>query len=315
MTAILGIIGPVFIIIGIGYLAVRTGLLPRQDVAALGRFVLYFALPTLLFKALSERSAEEVLNLGFLIAYGAGSLVAMLFGVLHARMQQGRDLQAGAMHGLGMSVSNGFIAYPLILQFLGPPGIIAVALAMVVDNFLIIPLVLALAEGGARGERRTGALMLTIAARLARNPIILSIFAGMVFAMLELRLPAVLGQVLDMFAGGAAAVALFVIGGTLVGQKVGGMLGQISIIMVGKLVIHPLAVLAALLLLPPIDPMLTVAAVTIACIPMLSIFPILGQRYGLQGMCAAALMATTTASLFTITLALWVIDRLGVLTP
>jgi malonate transporter and related proteins len=64
-------------------------------------------------------------------------------------------------------------------------------------------------------------------------------------------------------------------------------------------------VLAMLTLLPPIDPVLRTAAIVYACMPMLSIYPVLAQKYQHEGFCAAALLATTVLSFFSISAVLW----------
>ena len=44
-----------------------------------------------------------------------------------------------------------------------------------------------------------------------------------------------------------------------------------------------------------------------ASMPMVSIYPLLGQRYGLGDMCAAALLISTMVSVLTITLVIWLV--------
>ena len=68
-----------------------------------------------------------------------------------------------------------------------------------------------------------------------------------------------------------------------------------------QVLIHPLAVWGALWLMPPVDPALRTAAVTMAAMPMLGIYPILAQKYGLEGPAAAVMLGTTVASFFSIT--------------
>jgi predicted permease len=80
------------------------------------------------------------------------------------------------------------------------------------------------------------------------------------------------------------------------------MMRDVLQIVIGKLLIHPLAVITMIMLLPAIDPKLQMSAVIYACVPMLSIYPIFGQRYHQEDLCAAALMVATTASFFTTTL-------------
>ena len=75
--------------------------------------------------------------------------------------------------------------------------------------------------------------------------------------------------------------------------------------MIGKLVLHPLAVFGALALLPPLPADLRTCAVLFAAMPMLSVYPVLAQRYGQEKLCAAVLLAATASSFVTITLLLW----------
>ena len=90
----------------------------------------------------------------------------------------------------------------------------------------------------------------------------------------------------------------FVIGGTLVGLQPAGMRGDLATIAGTKLLLHPAAVLVGLLLVPGIDAPLRSAALVYAAAPMLSIFPVLAQRFGLDKLCAAALLvALRTGSL------------------
>lgn len=77
--------------------------------------------------------------------------------------------------------------------------------------------------------------------------------------------------------------------------------------MIGKLVLHPLAVLVLLWVLPPIDPVLRFAAVAFASMPMFSIYPILAQKYGIEGFAATAVVVTTVASFVGISGWLWVL--------
>ena len=313
MLEILAITAPIFMIIAVGFTAVRLEFFSQSDTRALGMFVINFALPALIFKALSQRPFAEIMNVHYLLAYALGSLAVLSIGVSVAYFGQKKSLQASTLHGMGMSFSNsGFIGYPIALQLLGPPASVALALNLIVENMLMLPIALALAESGKNTGERLRSVLFKSFVRLLKNPIILSILAGSTFAIFEALPPEPITRVIDMFAMASAPAALFVIGGSLVRLKVKGIMGDVGQIMFGKLLLHPLAVFTALMLLPPIDPVLQIAAVTFACVPMLSIYPILGQRYGQEGLCAAALVTTTAASFISISGVLWIIEVSGV---
>jgi hypothetical protein len=76
MASVLAITGPIYLVIAVGYLATRAGLFARADMRVFGKYVVYLALPPLLFHALSQRSVGEVLNPVFVAAYAGGSLLA-----------------------------------------------------------------------------------------------------------------------------------------------------------------------------------------------------------------------------------------------
>jgi hypothetical protein len=116
-------------------------------------------------------------------------------------------------------------------------------------------------------------------------------------------IPVALGLV-GPVAGVALALNLVVENVLLVGLSMQGLWCDVAPVAGAKLLIHPLAVWGALWLMPPVDPALRIAAVTMAAMPMLGIYPILAQKYGLEGPAAAVMLGTTVASFFSITLVL-----------
>ncbi|WP_280563683.1 AEC family transporter [Chromohalobacter sp. 48-RD10] len=307
MLDILAITTPIFLLIGIGYLAVMLRLFSKDQVQGLGGFVINFALPALIFRALVQQPLDEVFNPVYLIAYGGGSAVLFL-GAWWLARHRGKPLGESGILALGMSASNsGFIGYPIAAMVVGSSAVLALALSMVVENLLMIPTALAIAEASCQ----RGASFLTILrktmARLTRNPILIGILAGILAAISGITLPAPLFKAVDMLASAAAPTALFVVGGTLYGLRIGGMLNDVSQVVIGKLILHPLLILLMLWWLPPIDPTLATAAVILASAPMLSVYPILGQRYGHSELCTASLMLATLLSFITISSLLWLI--------
>src|SRR3989338_5221390 len=301
MLQILGITAPIFILIGIGYLAARNGLVSPEQVTGMGRFVVTLALPALVIKALLERPLHEVFDRNYLLAYGLGSLAVFVLGFLFARLLRRDSTSGSAITALGMSMSNsGFIGYPIVVLVVGEKAAVGLALGMLVENLLMLPLGLMLAEAGAQRGVGLKALALGTFKRLASNPIIIAIRFGLLLALLDVRLPAVPLRVVEMLAQASAPVALFVIGASLVGLKAGGLLGDVLQVSVGKLILHPLAVLLMFTWFPVQDPVLRMAGVLFACSPMISIYPIIGQRFGLAGRCAAALLGATVLSFLTV---------------
>jgi malonate transporter and related proteins len=314
---IFAITAPIFLLIGVGYLAMLGRIVNREQVQGVATFVLYLALPALVIRALTQRPIEEVFNTQYLLAYGLGSAAVFVAALLLTRRLQGKELGAGALQALGMSASNsGFIGYPVAAMVLGTsPAALFLALNMLIENLLIIPAALILAEAGRQTGAGLGDVIVKTALRLVRNPILIGLVIGVTLSVSGLRIPGPVVTAIDMLASAAAPAALFVIGASLFGLKVQGMAGDVGQIVVGKLVLHPLAVLGAFLLMPEMDPFLLAGALLFACAPMISVYPILGLRYGHQGVTAAALMVTTLSAFLTISLTIWLMKVYGLLPP
>jgi predicted permease len=313
MLAVLSITAPIFIIIGLGFLSARIGLVNREQARGMGTFVIHFALPSLVFKALVERSLGEVLNWPYLGAYALASLSLFGFGLLLTLRWRGQSLSSSAILAMGMSVSNsGFIGYPIAAMVIGHTAALAMALGMLVENLLMIPLALAIAEAGRQGGQG-GTVVRETLLRLLRNPLIIAIVLGLSMSLLELRLPVVPARAIEMLAGASAPLALFVIGASLNGLKVGGMAADVAQASIGKLILHPLLMFTALWLMPGVDPALMVAGLLFASAPMMSVFPILGQRFGLEERCAAALVACTVLAFFSVSAVLALLRWQGLL--
>ena len=143
---ILAITVPIFTIIGMGYFAVRFHQFPKEGVLALGQFVLGYALPAIIFKSISEKHLDEMLDFRYLLVYGFGSILS--FGVVFiVSKKRGQGLELSAISALGSSSSNSaFIGLPIVVSYLGSKAMIGVALSMIIENAFMLPLMFALAE-------------------------------------------------------------------------------------------------------------------------------------------------------------------------
>lgn len=313
MFEILSITGPIYLIILAGAATVRFGLFRKADMAVFGKFVLNLALPALMFNALSQRNIQEIFDLAYLLGYAAGTLAVVGLGLLWARRVAGLNAMASIYAAMGMSCPNsGFVGFPILLLTLPAAAPTAFALNLLAENLLVIPLLLLMAETAAHAGANRRHILGQLVRRLIANPLILAMIAGGTAAWFQWRPPEPVGRAIALFAQASSAVSLLVIGGTLVGLPLKGMGRRVAPIVLGKLVLHPLAVFAALPIFAALgvghlSAELKQAIILLAAMPTMSIYPILAQRHGQDGVSAAALLATTLGSFFTLTLLVWLI--------
>lgn len=315
MLDILAITSPIYITILIGFFSTRFGWFDKAAMRNFGAFVIKLALPALVFNALAQRRIGEILNVSYLFAYAGGSLALVGLSYAFCRRLAGLGKSTSAIYAMGMTCSNsGFIGYPILLLTFAPVAGVALAMNVIVENALVLPLLLAMAERGGSASGPWHKLAGRSFAQLVRNPIVIGTAAGLVVSLLGLKLPGPAERTVSMFAMSSSALSLFVIGGTLVGLQIRGLARRAMPVMITKLIGHPLAVLAGALAapligLPPLEPMLLMAAVLLAAMPMASIYPILSQAYGHEDFSATALVITIIASFFTLSGLLWIMHR------
>lgn len=308
MTDLLSAILPIFILIGIGFATARSKIASPQLIQALGSFVLNFALPALILHALLAQDLRRTLDWSYVLGYAAGSLVVFLGILFLFRAVLKKPLPHAAIAALGSSASNsGFVGFPVASLALGAPALTALPLSMLVENILIIPLALALGEMGQQDAQSPGKALRHAFSRLSRTPFLLALMAGTLLSALGLTLPAPVLKAVDMTAAAAVPCALVVVGGTLAGLRAMSVAGEVSLIVVAKLILHPLAVAAAFALVSDVPPGLMAAGIILASSPMITIYPIFGARFGHERMAAAALLAATTVSFVTLLVVLGLI--------
>ena len=315
MFDILSTIAPIFILIALGYVATRSGLMPRDMVPGLGRLVLYFTFPALVFSTLLRVNVTEIIVPEFLLVYGLGSFLTFTLGLFISRYWSRQQSVAGGIKALGMSLPNSaFIGYPVLMQVFHEAPAVAFSMALMIENIVIFPLAMTVVEYSS-GQQQAGKSLLqiwsTVIKRVLRNPIILSIAAGLLASLVSLQLPEAVDRSLQMLSSASIAVALFYIGGTLVGSPVRANGQEMSVVVIGKLLLHPLLVILLVWLLPDFDRKLQLSAILLAAMPMMTMYPVIGSSFGYQKFCATTLLVTTVISFISISILLLLLISLA----
>ena len=314
MIAVLGITLPLFAAVLLGYFCVRGGLFKPTDMRLFGSFVLNVALPALLFLAVATRDARDVFNITYMAVFATGALLTIAASFIILTLLKTTPSRR-AVAVMGTSCPNsGFVGYPLMLLAFPDSAGQILALNMLVENFLIIPLCLVLFELS-KERNGTGIVRLIgqIALNVLRRPMVIALLLGLAVSLLRVPLPEPVIRTTSLFAASASALALFTIGGALVGLPFKGHRALAALTAAGKLLLHPalaaLALSAAMALgLPPLSRELAAAVILSAAIPMLSIYALFAAELGHEGMASIAQVLATGASFLTLSaLMLWLL--------
>ena len=205
---------PIFAVIALGWLACRHGFMPPAFLGHANRLVYYFAIPAMIFSAVSKGSLHTHFNAivltitiismvaAFAIAWGA----VLLFCV---RAPLAGSFIQGAVHG-----NLGYIGLAVAFYFLGHEGL---ARAGMVAGFMMILqnlfAVVALQAYSDQSLGRKG--LVRLGAKILGNPVIVSALLGILFSGTGAPIPEVIDRVLKILSGMALPMALLIIGASL----------------------------------------------------------------------------------------------------
>lgn len=311
MAAILSITFPIYAAIALGYVIVARGMFSRADMRVLGQYVVNIAMPALLFRAIVARPLAEIADPGYILTILVGALVTIALSFAWFTLTA-PDKARRAVAVMGTVCPNsGFVGYPVMLLVLPDLAGLVLALNMLVENVIVIPICLILLDlTRPRDEVHVAAMIGRILRDLLKRPMILAILAGLAASAMELTLPVPVDRFLEMVANASAALALLVIGGSLVGLPMHGNRVMALQIAAGKLLLHPAVVVGVILALGALAPGLLSpdmarAAILTAAVPMFGIYAVLAQERGLEGAAALAQLAATSGAFVTLSLALY----------
>ncbi|MFV0515085.1 MAG: AEC family transporter [Jhaorihella sp.] len=290
---------PFFAIIGLGYWAGRSRFITQEANAYLTKFVFYFALSAMLFRFSATLPFSEIFNGRLILAYLWGT--AFVYGVATAAaFLRGLDVPTAAVEAQCAAIGNvGFLGLPMLSVLFGEAAIGPVMLVLATDLVVFSSLIVILINGGRDGRLGLGTLRL-IGAGLLRNPMIVSITAGLLWSAFALPIPEPMGDFLTILGGAATPGALFAIGASLASRsaervRVAAWLGFC------KLVLHPLFVGLAVLVFFPLDAFSAQVVVAAAALPVAGNVFMLAQHYGIAPhRVSAAILLSTAASILTV---------------
>ncbi|MHA6264394.1 AEC family transporter [Arenibacterium sp. CAU 1754] len=311
MALILGITFPIYAAIAIGYLAVRFRWFQATDMAVLGKYVLNVALPALIFNAVATRDLGDIFHPGYVSVFLIGGLLTILVSFVWFNFTA-PDPGRRAVAVMGSSCPNsGFIGFPLMLLVFPDLAGLILAINMMVENMVLIPICLILMDlARPREQDSIASVLSTMFLDLFKRPMIIGLVLGLIVSAIGLTLPGALERLLQMLAASASALALVVIGGSLASLPLKGNRILAVQIAIGKLVLHPalVAITATVLIasgLITLTDDLRIAAILSAAIPMFGIYTVFAQERGLGGAASIAMLTATTGAFATLSLLLF----------
>lgn len=310
MCAVLSILlvtFPFFALVLCGYMAARRAFLPQAAIPGLNTFVLYFALPCMLYRFGAGTPIAQLLDGSLMAVYALSALIMVGFTIVVTRNRRigWNDASFGAL--VAAFPNTGFMGVPLLVALLGAqaagPAIVSIAVDMLLTSSLCIALS-RLDSADEHGAARAARMALR---GVLANPLPWAIVLGGLSSAFAVSLPMPIMATVGLLADAASPVALFTIGAILARSQMNAThktpLGDYLPVTFIKLVIHPLLVgslgLAAIAAGLPLDRFALTVVVLVAALPSASNVAILAERFGADnGRIARIILLSTVLAFF-----------------
>jgi malonate transporter len=309
MSLLLTVLAPVFIIIGLGWLAAVLRLFGPAAQKGTQEFCFKVGMPALLFLGgTTGGSAGGPAALVFFAVAVPMFILSAATGGLLLRLSAPR----AAMFGLNASYGNtAMMGVPIVLAGWGPEGLSHLLGIIALHSVLLLPLATALTEFGLNARAPVRRILRSTLTSLLYNPIVLAVLVALAWHGLHLPVPVVLQKTLTLLGNAAPPAALFCMGATLAGFSPRGAAAQVVLACLGKLLVMPALVflLGRAVGLAPLP--LTVAVIT-AGLPTGANAFLLAQRYATEeGVSGATVLITALLSVGTLSLAMLALHQAG----
>ena len=277
----------------------KTPLLNDSFAGYLNTFVFQIALPTQLFKNLSESDFYTVWDGGVVVFCFAVSLLSILlmFGVsqmLRDRSQRAEFIQAGYRG------SQALLGTAILQNMYGEAGPLALVLigAVPLYNVAAVVILTLMAPDGGHLDRKT--LGKTVRG-IATNPIILSIAIGLLWSLFKIPQPVIMQRAVSSLAATATPLGLLALGASIDPKKAAGCWKPAVVSSIFKLFVFAVLFLPLAVWLGWRGEVLTAVLLMLSSPTTVSCFS-MARSMGHEGtISSSAVMLTTVCSAFSFT--------------
>lgn len=300
MSALIEVILPVFLVIGIGYLATWRRLITPEAVEGLMYFATNLAVPILLFLAISRLDLQANFQPRLLISFYTGAVSGFFAGLLGARFLFARPWPDAVAIGFVTLFSNSLLlGLPITERAFGADALAAnyAIISIHAPTCYVIGVMameIARNQGGGIWSAFTG-----FVTSMIRNPLVIGIAFGFVVNLTGFTLPGIVADAFGLIAKAAIPAALFGLGGVLFRYHPEGDFRTVAYLCAVSLILHPAITWGVGRLVGLEDTAFRSAIITAAMAPGVNAY-VFANLYGVaKRVAATAVLVATLLSILT----------------
>lgn len=203
---------PVFALIAAGFMSRKAGVLGPHAASELSRFVIWLALPALLFDIMAHTPWQTFWHTEFISVYLLGTL-GIFFVILAWRRRQGAPLACASVDGVAGAYSNtGYVGFPLLFLVFGETSLLPTTIASLIVVCILFALAVVLIESDLHAHKAWPLRIAHALVSVLKNPLVMAPLAGLLFSLSGWSLPNGVETFLDLLGAAASPAALISLG-------------------------------------------------------------------------------------------------------
>ena len=193
-----------FLLIGTGALAVKTGVLKLENKQALSNLLVYIVVPAMIVNSYRMEFSAEILR-NLLAAFGMSILAVLVGTVITLALTHNKKGSRLPIFRFACIFSNAaYMGFPLISALFGSEGLLYASAYVTVFNILLWTMGYGFVSGSSDPKE--------VVRSLVRTPVLYAIVVGLAIYLLQIPLPTLITQPLELLAGVNTPLSMLITG-------------------------------------------------------------------------------------------------------
>ena len=276
-----------FLLIGTGVLAVKTGVLRPEHKQALSNLLVYIVVPAMIVNSYRMEFSAEILR-NLLAAFGMSTLAILAGTVITLLLTARKKDSRTPIFRFACIFSNAaYMGFPLISALFGSEGLLYASAFVTVFNILLWTMGYGFVSGSSSPKE--------VVRSLVRTPVLYAVIVGLAVYLLQIPIPNLIAQPLELLAGMNTPLSMMITGMLIAAGSVKSIVTDVHIwkLAAVRMVLIP-AVCLALFSLLGFHGTTAQVVVLLECCPAAAITSVFAVQFGHDESFAAGSVVLTT---------------------
>jgi len=276
-----------FLLIGTGMLAVKTGVLKLENKQALSNLLVYVIVPAMIVNSYRMEFSAEILH-NLLAAFGMSILAILVGTVITLALTARKKSSRTPIFRFACIFSNAaYMGFPLISALFGSEGLLYASAYVTVFNILLWTMGYGFVSGSSSVKE--------VGRSLLHTPVLYAVAVGLAVYLLQIPIPNLIAQPLELLAGMNTPLSMMITGMLIAAGSVKSIVtdGHIWQLAAVRMLLIP-AVCLALFSLLGFHGTAAQVVVLLECCPAAAITSVFAVQFGHDEHFAAGSVVLTT---------------------